>query len=261
MGEDLRKARLPAKIVAIRQETPTIRSFRLDLGGREIGFMAGQWVDFFVTLEGAEAVGGYSITSSPAEQTAISLAVKRDGSDHPVTNWLHEEAQVGDEVEIALGGDFFYEPDEADSVVLIAGGIGLTPLMSIVRSAHELATRTRLILVYSASTPDELLFRDELDSIAAVNPRDQVRLHDHPDRARHMGRTQRPHRRRSAPSRVHRPRRPLLRVRPPTHDPRDGGDAQGPGGAQTADQIRAVVVDPLTSSSSSGRRPRLRMSL
>ena len=163
--------RLPATIVAIRRETPTIKSFALDLGGREIGFMAGQWVDFFVTLEGAEAVGGYSITSSPAEQTTFSLAVKRDDSDHPVTNWLHEDAQVGDKVEVALGGDFFYEPDESESVVLIAGGIGLTPLMSIVRSVNELAARTRLTLVYSASTPDELLFRDELESIAASNPR------------------------------------------------------------------------------------------
>ena len=163
--------RLPATIVAIRQETPTIKSFALDLGGREIGFMAGQWVDFFVTLEGAEAVGGYSITSSPAKQTTFSLAVKQDGSDHPVTNWLHEDAKVGDMVEVALGGDFYYEPDEAESVVLIAGGIGLTPLMSIVRSANELATRTSLTLVYSASTPDELLFRDELESIAADNPR------------------------------------------------------------------------------------------
>ena len=163
--------RLPARLVAIRQETPTIRSFRLDLDGREIGFIAGQWVDFFVTMEGAEAVGGYSITSSPAEQTTISLAVKHDGSDHPVTNWLHEDARVGDEVEVSLGGDFFYDPDEAESVVLIAGGIGLTPLMSIVRSAHEIATETRLTLVYSASTPDELLFKDELDSIAAANPR------------------------------------------------------------------------------------------
>ena len=163
--------RLPATIVEIRQETPTIKSFALDLGGREIGFMAGQWVDFFVTLEGAEAVGGYSITSSPAVQTTFSLAVKRDDSDHPVTNWLHEEARDGDTVEVALGGDFYYEPDEADSVVLIAGGIGLTPLMSIVRSVHKLATRTRLTLVYSASTPDELLFRDEVESIASDNPR------------------------------------------------------------------------------------------
>ena len=163
--------RLPATIVAIRRETPTIKSFALDLGGREIGFMSGQWVDFFVTLEGAEAVGGYSITSSPAVQTAFSLAVKRDGSDHPVTNWLHEEARVGDKVEVSLGGEFFYEPDEADSVVLIAGGIGLTPLMSIVRSVDQLAARTKLTLVYSTSTPEELLFRDELDEIAAGNPR------------------------------------------------------------------------------------------
>ena len=163
--------RLSATIAAIRQETPTIKSFGLDLGIREIGFMAGQWVDFFVTLEGAEAVGGYSITSSPAEQTTFSLAVKRDDSDHPVTNWLHGDARVGDKAEVALGGDFYYEPDESDSVVLVAGGIGLTPLMSIVRSADELATLTRLTLVYSASTPDELLFRDELNSIAAANPR------------------------------------------------------------------------------------------
>ena len=163
--------RLPTTIVAIRQETPTIKSFALGLGGREIGFAAGQWVDFFVTLEGAEAVGGYSITSSPAEQTTISLAVKLDDSDHPVTNWLHQEAHVGDEVEVSLGGDFFYTPDEAESVVLIAGGIGLTPLMSIVRSADEIATRTHLTLIYSASTPDELLFKDELHSIAAVNSR------------------------------------------------------------------------------------------
>ena len=163
--------RLTATIVAIRQETPTIKSFRLDLNGHEIGFKAGQWVDFFVILEGAEAVGGYSITSSSAEQTTISLAVRRDDSDHPVTNWLHEDARVGDTVEVSLGGDFFYEPDEAESVVLIAGGIGLTPLMSIVRSAHELATRTHLTLIHSASTPDELLFRSELTSIAAANSR------------------------------------------------------------------------------------------
>ena len=163
--------RLPATITRIRQETPTIKSFHLDLDGREINFQAGQWVDFFVTLEGAEAVGGYSITSSPAVQTSIGLAIRRDAGGHPVTSWLHEEARVGDEVEVSLGGDFIYEPDEAESVVLIGGGIGLTPLMSIIRAADELADVTRLHLVYSASTPDEILFRDEIEAISARNPR------------------------------------------------------------------------------------------
>ena len=129
--------RRPATIATVSRETPTVMSFALDLGGREIGFSAGQWVDLFVTIEGAEAVGGYSITSSPADQTSIRLAVKHDGSDHPVTNWLHDEARAGDAVEVSLGGDFIYTPDEAHSIVLIGGGIGMTPLMSIVRAVDE----------------------------------------------------------------------------------------------------------------------------
>ena len=163
--------RLPATITSVRRETPTVKFFALDLGGREIGFRAGQWVDLFVTIEGAEAVGGYSITSSPADQTSIRLAVKHDGSDHPVTNWLHYDAGEGDMVEVSLGGEFTYTPDEARSIVLIGGGIGMTPLMSIVRAVDEMAFLTRLTLVYSASSPDELLFRRELQSIAARNPR------------------------------------------------------------------------------------------
>ena len=163
--------RRPATIMSVSRKTPTVKSFALDLGGREIGFSAGQWVDLFVTIEGAEAVGGYSITSSPAEQTSIRLAVKHDGSDHPVTNWLHDYARVGDVVEVSLGGDFTYTPDEARFVVLIGGGIGMTPLMSIVRAVDEMASFTRLTLVYSASSPDELLFRREIESIAARNPR------------------------------------------------------------------------------------------
>ena len=163
--------RLPATITSIRRETPTVNSFALDLGGREIGFRAGQWVDMFVTIEGAEAVGGYSITSSPIDQSTISLAVKHDGSDHPVTNWLHDDAGVGDVVEVSLGGDFTYTPDEASSIVLIGGGIGMTPLMSIVRTVDEISRFSGLTLVYSASSPDELLFRRELELIAARNPR------------------------------------------------------------------------------------------
>ena len=163
--------RLPATITSVRRETPTVKSFALDLGGREIGFSAGQWVDLFVSIEGAEAVGGYSITSSPADQTSIRLAVKHDGSDHPVTNWLHDDAREGDLVEVSLGGDFTYTPDEAPSIVLIGGGIGMTPLMSIVRAVDEMARITCLTLVYSASSSDELLFRREIESISVRNDR------------------------------------------------------------------------------------------
>ncbi len=162
--------RIPATITRIAGQTPTIKSFELELGGRELGFKPGQWVDFFVTIEGAEAIGGYSITSSPSVQTSIGLAVKLDEGDHPVTNWLHKEAQVGDKVEVSLGGDFYYTLDMTGPIVLIAGGIGLTPLMSIVRAIAESDRPTPATLIYSASTPSEILFRHDLEEIARRNP-------------------------------------------------------------------------------------------
>lgn len=162
--------RVPATIARIAQQTPTIKSFDLDLSGRELGFKPGQWVDFFVTLEGAEAVGGYSITSSPSVQDSIGLAIKLDDSYHPVTNWLHKEARVGDCAEISLGGDFYYTPDMEGPVVLIAGGIGLTPLMSIIRAIAESDDSTSATLIYSVSAPSEILFRQDLEEIARRNP-------------------------------------------------------------------------------------------
>ncbi len=162
--------RVPARIASMRRETPTVISFVLDLAGRELGFRAGQWVDLFVRIGGAEAVAGFSITSSPANQGRIELAVKLIG-DNPATHYMHEGARVGDDVEVQLGGEFYYTAEMADSLVLIAGGIGLTPLMSIVRYVDESAARAEAVLLYSAATPLELLFRDQLDAIVSRNPR------------------------------------------------------------------------------------------
>ena len=162
--------RIPATIIHIAQQTPTIKSFDLDLGGHDLGFKPGQWVDFFVTLEGAEAVGGYSITSSPSVQDSIGLAIRLDEGDHPVTNWLHRDAQVGDAVEVSLGGDFYYTKDMDGPIVLIAGGIGITPLMSIIRAIDEDGRSTPTTLIYSVSTPSEILFRHDLEEIARRNP-------------------------------------------------------------------------------------------
>ena len=161
--------RIPAVIARIERQTPTIKSFELDLDGHELGFKPGQWVDFFVTIEGAEAVGGYSITSSPSVQDSISLAIKLDEGNHPVTNWLHKEARVGDTVEISLGGDFYYASHMDGPAVLIAGGIGLTPLMSVIRAIDESGAPMPATLIYSVSTPSEILFRQELEDIARRN--------------------------------------------------------------------------------------------
>ena len=160
---------IPATIVEIRQVSPTTRALRLDTGGNRLLFSPGQWVDFYADVGGEIAVAGYSIISSPSRPDGFELAVKLVG-ENPVTHYVHERARVGDVVEVAVGGDFLYTADMGGPLALVAGGIGITPLMSIVRYVDESAPGVRLTLLYSAKTPDELLFRDELEAIARTNP-------------------------------------------------------------------------------------------
>ena len=162
-ADPLRK--IPARIVAIRQISPSTRWFRLDLGGQDFSFLPGQWVDCYLRADRAEGVAGYSMTSSPLDTGTIELAVKRVG-DNPVTNFLHDRARVGDVVFIEGGqGEFYYLREMGGPLVLIAGGIGITPLMSIARYAHRAAPEVDLTLLYSAGEPSELLFLAELKEL------------------------------------------------------------------------------------------------
>ncbi len=162
---------LEAHIAAIRQETPSVKSFVLDLEGQEMPFLPGQYIDLVVETDYDSFVGGFSITSSPLRKDSIELAVKYRPDRRP-SAYLHEEAKVGDPV-LVLGasGEFYYRPEMGRSLVLIAGGIGITPFMSMIRYVDEGNLDTRVTLLYSAKTPEELVFLDELRAISTRNPR------------------------------------------------------------------------------------------
>ena len=157
---------VPVRIAAIRQETPSIKAFELDPGKHELKFLPGQWIDCYAETAGLLEVAGYSITSSPLTGGTIEIAVKLEG-ENPVTHLLHKRAKVGDELQVDGGqGEFYYRREQGDSIVLIGGGIGLTPLMSIIAYVAEAHPDVRATLIYSARTPDELLFRARLEDIA-----------------------------------------------------------------------------------------------
>ena len=163
--------KIPVRIAAIEQISPTTKSFVLDLQGQPFEFQTGQWVDCYAELDGSQEVAGYSMTSTPLTTASISLAVKLVG-DNPVTDYLHERAKVGDMLYIEGGqGDVYYRREMGDSLVLIGGGIGITPLMSIVGYVDKAAPDVHVTLLYSAGSPSELLFRDRLTAIADRNPR------------------------------------------------------------------------------------------
>lgn len=156
-------------ITSIQQISPTVKVFGFDLGGVDIEFLPGQWVDLYVDTGNAVEVGGYSIISTPLQQGAIELAIKRLPHGRAAA-YLHDRAKVGDEVELRGGsGGFHFEPEWNGPLMLIAGGIGITPLISIMRYVDQSRLENPIELIYSASQPSELLFREEIQAIADRN--------------------------------------------------------------------------------------------
>lgn len=163
-----------AEIRAISPATPSIRALRLAIRDPGFRFLPGQWVDLSVDLDGTTHTAGYSITTSPQLHGEIELAIKASGR-HPVARWAHERAAVGDRVRISQGqGPFVYLPEMSDNVVLIGGGVGVTPLLSIFRHVRDAGLSTQAHLVYSVSDSREILFKQELE--AAVQAHDNLHL-------------------------------------------------------------------------------------
>jgi ferredoxin-NADP reductase len=159
---------IPVKIAELHQETPTVRVLRLDLQGQYFSYKAGQWIDCYADIDGVRYIVGYSLASSPTLKGYIELAIKV--SDNPVTEYINSRAKVGDTLFVDGGqGDVFYEAEMGSNVVLAAAGIGVAPWMGIVRYVVD-ATDAEVVLFQSSSTCDELIFFDELKTLA-LNPR------------------------------------------------------------------------------------------
>jgi ferredoxin-NADP reductase len=133
--------------------------------------VAGQHVEVRLTADdGYAALRSYSIASAPSS-TLIELIVEKL-DDGEVSPYFHEVAQAGDVIEVRgpLGGHFIWTKADGGPLLLVAGGSGIAPLMSMVRHWHEADSTTPLLLVYSARTWAELAFADELQQLQANEP-------------------------------------------------------------------------------------------
>jgi ferredoxin-NADP reductase len=132
------------------------------------GHVAGQHVDVRLTAEdGYQAQRSYSIASAP-EDSGLSLTVERI-DDGEVSPYLADELQDGDEIELRgpIGGHFTWRVQDGGPLLLIAGGSGLVPLMSMLR--HRAARHSAIgatVLVSSRGT-DDIIYREELARLGA----------------------------------------------------------------------------------------------
>jgi ferredoxin-NADP reductase len=151
-----------ASIAEIRVETDTARTIVLDLPGWP-GHLAGQHVDIRLTADnGYSAQRSYSVASAPGSDR-LEVTVQRV-PDGEVSGYLVDLAQPGDTVEVRgpVGGYFTWEPEQPAPVLLLAGGSGIVPLMSMIRARAAEGSRVPFRLIYSTRGPQEAIYADEL---------------------------------------------------------------------------------------------------
>jgi ferredoxin-NADP reductase len=158
-----------ATVSAVRDETPTVRTFRLGVPGWP-GHRAGQHLDVRLTAEDGYSVErSYSIASRPERPAEVEITVERIPGGE-VSPFLHEVVVPGDRLEVRgpIGGYFVWEATLGGPLLLIAGGSGVVPLMAMIRHRDASGSRVPARLLLSSRGPDEIIYREELDSLAAA---------------------------------------------------------------------------------------------
>jgi ferredoxin-NADP reductase len=154
---------VPTHVVAVFAETPDIRTFRM---ARPEGFefTSGQFLTVRLRADGRDHVRCYSISSPPGSRGHLEITVKRLGM---VSGALHASVRPGSVLHVRPpAGAFLYPTGDDRPLVLIAGGVGITPLMSMLRHAIEEEPARRVVLFYSVRTVEDIAFRDELSMLS-----------------------------------------------------------------------------------------------
>jgi ferredoxin-NADP reductase len=150
-------------VTEIVRRSPAVSSFFFRLP-EFMPFIAGQHVSVRLTApDGYRAQRSYSIASAPETTDHIELAIEKL-DDGEVSPFFHEVVEVGDEIELSepVGGHFIWRTQDGGPVLLIGGGSGIVPFVSMARHRALAGSTAPILLLFSARTRHDLLFADEL---------------------------------------------------------------------------------------------------
>jgi ferredoxin-NADP reductase len=156
------------RLAKVFVETPEVRTFRLVASsGTTVPFqhLPGQFLTLRLNLDGRDIRRSYTIASSPTRTAYCELTIKRE--EHGlVSRHLHDVVREGATFNVsAPAGRFTFTGTEAEKIVMIAGGVGITPLMAKIRYLTDIAWPGRIHLVYSVKTERDIIFRSELEEL------------------------------------------------------------------------------------------------
>jgi 3-ketosteroid 9alpha-monooxygenase subunit B len=166
---------------AVVPETAEARSFVLDVPddlAPTFSYRAGQFCTFRVSVGGRAHLRCYSMSSSPEAGDPLTVTVKRVPGG-AVSNWMIDQLAPGDEVDVTPPAGVFCldePPGSGDDVVAFAGGSGITPVFSVIKTALA-SGRRRVRLFYANRGPAAVIFDRPLDRLAAAQPERLEVLH------------------------------------------------------------------------------------
>lgn len=160
-----RKKLCRLRVAHIDRETPDVKTFRFVAchgGGIPFSYLPGQFLTLTLPIAEKPIRRSYTISSSPTQGYYCEITVKRE--EHGAgSRYLHDQLKVGDTIEVqAPSGRFCFTGEEADSIVLIAGGVGITPMMSVTRALTDMAWHGDIYFIVTCHDPVHFIFETEL---------------------------------------------------------------------------------------------------
>lgn len=150
-----------AEVAQVIQRSPTVKSFQFLADG--LDFQAGQF--FFVTIKvnGTDAEHHFSFSNSPTDKGYIEFTKRITGSDY---SRALDALKPGDSAKLRGPFGHFTLPTEIRPLAFLSGGIGITPLRSMMRYTVQKELPFDIVLLYGCPSQEEILFRDEFDEMA-----------------------------------------------------------------------------------------------
>ncbi|MFW5659306.1 MAG: FAD-binding oxidoreductase, partial [Bacteroidota bacterium] len=160
------------KVLDVIHETPDAFTIKLEKPADEaFNYTAGQYLTIRADVHGQDERRAYSLSSSPVADDHLSVTIKAI-SDGKVSNYLKNTLEPGDQLEVFPPmGKFLLKPDPgaARHHIMIAGGSGITPVMSMIKTALLQEPKSKITLIYSNSTENDIIFKDQLDELQQKN--------------------------------------------------------------------------------------------
>ena len=159
------------RVREVIEETADAKSIVFDIPRDQaevFRYKPGQFLTVRIAHEGRHLLRCYSLASCPLVDEPPRVTVKRVAQGR-VSNWTCDRVNAGDTIEVKPPAGHFVPHSLDDDFLLFAGGSGITPIFSIVRSAL-VAGRGRLCLVYANRDEQSVIYREQIDALAKQHP-------------------------------------------------------------------------------------------